>query len=126
MAFLPSQMLVFSFVGYAIRKEYWWLFEIPGKAKTPRLDDSGPGLPPRNDDGNGGNGGGGGNYSGGLALLGILGILDVLKDIENDWQRKDDKDDKDDNWWLMMMIGDDKAGVVVSYIIVMEISFLDK
>ena len=54
-----------------------------------RLDDNGPGFPPRDDDGNGGNGGGGGgNFSGGLALLGILGVLDILKDIESELQRK--------------------------------------
>lgn len=59
------------------------------KVKNPRLDDNGPGLPPRDDDGNGGNGGGGGgNFSGGLALLGILGVLDILKDIEGELQRK--------------------------------------
>ncbi|KAI9124535.1 hypothetical protein K1719_004457 [Acacia pycnantha] len=64
---------------------------LPGKAKTPQLDDSGPGLPPYRDDGNGGNGGGGGgNFSGGLVLLGILGVLDVLKDIEKEWRGKDD------------------------------------
>ncbi|KAF7820150.1 protein YELLOW LEAF 1, choloroplastic-like [Senna tora] len=62
----------------------------PGKAKTPQLDDNGPGLPPRMDDGNGGNGGGGNNFSGGSILLGILGILDVLKEIENQWRHKDD------------------------------------
>lgn len=57
--------------------------------KKIRLDDNGPGLPPRDDDGNGGNGGGGGgNFSGGLVLLGILGVLDILKDIEGEIQRK--------------------------------------
>lgn len=57
--------------------------------KKIRLDDNGPGLPPRDDDGNGGNGGGGGgNFSGGLVLLGILGVLDILKDIESEIQRK--------------------------------------
>ncbi|XP_020229187.1 protein YELLOW LEAF 1, choloroplastic [Cajanus cajan] len=60
----------------------------PDKVKSPQLDNNGPGLPPRDDDGDGGNGGGGGKFSGGLQLLGILGILDVLKDIENQWQRK--------------------------------------
>ncbi|XP_028788963.1 protein YELLOW LEAF 1, choloroplastic-like [Neltuma alba] len=63
----------------------------PGKAKTPQLDDNGPGLPPYRDDGNGGNGGGGGGkFSGGLVLLGILGVLDILKEMENEWRRKDD------------------------------------
>lgn len=63
----------------------------PGKAKTPQLDDNGPGLPPYRDDGNGGNGGGGsGKFSGGLVLLGILGVLDVLKEVENEWRRKGD------------------------------------
>ncbi|KAK7279050.1 hypothetical protein RJT34_24093 [Clitoria ternatea] len=60
----------------------------PDRAKSPKLDDNGPGLPPRDDDGNGGNGGGGGKFSGGLPLLGILGILDILKEIEVQWQRK--------------------------------------
>ncbi|CAJ2648287.1 protein YELLOW LEAF 1, choloroplastic-like [Trifolium pratense] len=61
----------------------------PEKVRSPRLDDNGPGLPPRDDDGNGGNGGGGGgNFSGGLILLGILGILDMLKDIEGEVQNK--------------------------------------
>ncbi|CAI8587529.1 unnamed protein product [Vicia faba] len=61
----------------------------PEKVRSPRLDDNGPGLPPRDDDGNGGNGGGGGgNFSGGLALLGILGVLDILKDIEGELQLK--------------------------------------
>ncbi|BAT96214.1 hypothetical protein LR48_Vigan02g052600 [Vigna angularis] len=60
----------------------------PDKVKSPKLDNNGPGLPPRDDDGNGGNGGGGGKFSGGLHLLGILGVLDILKDIEKQWQRK--------------------------------------
>ncbi|KAL1330143.1 hypothetical protein HN51_047304 [Arachis hypogaea] len=60
----------------------------PEKVKSPKLDDNGPGLPPRDNDGNGGNGGGGGGkFSGGLILLGILGILDILKDIECEWLR---------------------------------------
>ncbi|XP_027367467.1 protein YELLOW LEAF 1, choloroplastic-like [Abrus precatorius] len=63
----------------------------PDKVKSPKLDDNGPGMPPRDDDGNGGNGGSGGKWSGGLPLLGILGILDVLKDIEGEWQRKSKK-----------------------------------
>ncbi|RDY05994.1 hypothetical protein CR513_10084, partial [Mucuna pruriens] len=58
----------------------------PDKVRSPKLDNNGPGLPPRDDDGNGGNGGGGGKWSGGLPLLGILGVLDVLKDIEKEWQ----------------------------------------
>ncbi|XP_004489772.1 uncharacterized protein [Cicer arietinum] len=65
------------------------------KVKSPMLDNNGPGLPPRDDDGNGGNGGGGGgNFSGGLALLGILGVLDILKDIESEFQRKDRRFDQ--------------------------------
>ncbi|WVY95595.1 hypothetical protein V8G54_027746 [Vigna mungo] len=60
----------------------------PDKVKSPKLDNNGPGLPPRDDDGNGGNGGGGGKFSGGLHLLGILGVLDILKDIEKQWQKK--------------------------------------
>lgn len=65
------------------------------KIKSPRLDDNGPGWPPRDDDGNGGNGGGGGGkWSGGLTLLGILGILDILKDIETEWRRKDRRFDR--------------------------------
>ncbi|OIW07627.1 hypothetical protein TanjilG_16608 [Lupinus angustifolius] len=66
----------------------------PHKVKSPKLDDNGPGFPPRDDDGNGGNGGGGGgNWSGGLALLGILGGLDILKDIEIEWLKKGKKRD---------------------------------
>ncbi|KAE9617937.1 hypothetical protein Lal_00037976 [Lupinus albus] len=66
----------------------------PDKVKSPKLDDNGPGFPPRDDDGNGGNGGGGGgNWSGGLALLGILGGLDILKDIEIEWLKKGKKRD---------------------------------
>ncbi|KAK7355331.1 hypothetical protein VNO80_14586 [Phaseolus coccineus] len=60
----------------------------PDKVMSPKLDNNGPGLPPRDDDGNGGNGGGGGKFSGGLPLLGILGVLDILKDIEKQWQSK--------------------------------------
>ncbi|KAJ1435916.1 hypothetical protein SESBI_04464 [Sesbania bispinosa] len=66
----------------------------PDKVKTPKLDDNGPGLPPRDDDGNGGNGGGGGKWSGGLTLLGILGILDILKDIESELRRHDRRVDR--------------------------------
>ncbi|KAK7256254.1 hypothetical protein RIF29_29693 [Crotalaria pallida] len=63
----------------------------PDKVKSPKLDDNGPGFPPRDNDGNGGNGGGGGNWSGGLLLLGILGMLDILKEIETEWLKKHDR-----------------------------------
>jgi len=65
-----------------------YVSEMTDKVKSPKLDNNGPGLPPRDDDGNGGNGGGGGKFSGGLPLLGILGVLDILKDIEKQWQSK--------------------------------------
>ncbi|KAI4351420.1 hypothetical protein L6164_005789 [Bauhinia variegata] len=60
----------------------------PGKEKSPRLDDNGPGLPPFDGGGRGDGGGGGDMGSGGLILLAILGILDVLKEIESEWRGK--------------------------------------
>ncbi|RAL45243.1 unnamed protein product [Cuscuta campestris] len=48
---------------------------------TPRLDDSGPNLPPWHR-GGGGGGGGGGNTSGGFFLFGFLLLLSHLKDEE--------------------------------------------
>ncbi|KAI4351419.1 hypothetical protein L6164_005788 [Bauhinia variegata] len=60
----------------------------PGKEKSPRLDDNGPGLPPFDGGGRGDGGGGGDMGSGGLILLAILGILDVLKEVESEWRGK--------------------------------------
>ncbi|KAJ7970502.1 Embryo defective protein [Quillaja saponaria] len=60
---------------------------IPGKNKSPQLDDVGPGFPPRDNGGfGGGGGGGGGNFSGGFFLFGFLGFLDFLKDEESKWR----------------------------------------
>ncbi|XP_065860674.1 protein YELLOW LEAF 1, choloroplastic-like [Euphorbia lathyris] len=53
-------------------------------AQTPKIDDSGPGLPPRDDGGGGGGGGGGGNWSGGFFLFGFLAFLGFLKDKETE------------------------------------------
>ncbi|CAH9109371.1 unnamed protein product [Cuscuta epithymum] len=52
-----------------------------GVPSTPRLDDSGPSIPPRHG-GGGGGGGGGGNTSGGFFLFGFLLLLSHLKDEE--------------------------------------------
>ncbi|CAH9073266.1 unnamed protein product [Cuscuta europaea] len=52
-----------------------------GVPSTPRLDDSGPSIPPRHG-GGGGGGGGGGDTSGGFFLFGFLLLLSHLKDEE--------------------------------------------
>ncbi|CAJ1963820.1 unnamed protein product [Sphenostylis stenocarpa] len=58
---------------------------IPGKEKSPQLDDGGTGFPPRDDDdGGGGGGGGGGNWSGGFFFFGFLAFLGFLKDKETE------------------------------------------
>lgn len=55
---------------------------IAGLVNTPKLDDSGPGFPPRDDGGGGGGGGGGGSSSGGFFLFAFLLFLSYLKDLE--------------------------------------------
>lgn len=58
---------------------------IPGKEKSPDLDDGGTGFPPRDDgDGGGGGGGGGGGWSGGFFFFGFLAFLGFLKDQESE------------------------------------------
>ncbi|RAL43043.1 hypothetical protein DM860_009825 [Cuscuta australis] len=65
-----------------------------GNPSTPRLDDSGPNLPPWHR-GGGGGGGGGGNTSGGFFLFGFLLLLSHLKDEEEKLiERKKAKDIK--------------------------------
>ncbi|CAL0313273.1 unnamed protein product [Lupinus luteus] len=65
---------------------------VPGKEKSPQLDDGDSGLPPRDDgDGGGGGGGGGGNWSGGFFFFGFLAFLGFLKDKETEDTYKDDR-----------------------------------
>ncbi|KAK8468572.1 hypothetical protein PHAVU_006G059254 [Phaseolus vulgaris] len=65
---------------------------IPGKEKSPQLDDGGTGFPPRDDDdGGGGGGGGGGNWSGGFFFFGFLAFLGFLKDKETEDTYGDDR-----------------------------------
>uniref|UniRef100_A0A2N9HMH5 Uncharacterized protein n=1 Tax=Fagus sylvatica TaxID=28930 RepID=A0A2N9HMH5_FAGSY len=64
---------------------------IPGKEKSPRLDDGGSGFPPYDRGGGGGGGGGGGDIpSGGWVLFGFLGVLGFLKEKEIQWLNRDD------------------------------------
>ncbi|KAK9912847.1 hypothetical protein M0R45_036684 [Rubus argutus] len=63
---------------------------LPGKEKSPLLDDGGSGFPPR-DDGDGGGGGGGGNWSGGFAFFGFLLFLSFLKDKESEGSYRENK-----------------------------------
>ncbi|XP_028771519.1 protein YELLOW LEAF 1, choloroplastic-like [Neltuma alba] len=65
---------------------------IPGKEKSPQLDDGGTGFPPRDDgDGGGGGGGGGGNWSGGFFFFGFLAFLGFLKDRESEGSYRDNR-----------------------------------
>ncbi|KAK7301889.1 hypothetical protein RJT34_12766 [Clitoria ternatea] len=64
---------------------------IPGKEKSPELDDGGTGFPPRDDDGGGGGGGGGGNWSGGFFFFGFLAFLGFLKDKESENTYRDNR-----------------------------------
>ncbi|XP_054817704.1 protein YELLOW LEAF 1, choloroplastic-like [Prosopis cineraria] len=65
---------------------------IPGKEKSPQLDDGGTGFPPRDDgDGGGGGGGGGGNWSGGFFFFGFLAFLGFLKDKESEGSYRDNR-----------------------------------
>lgn len=57
---------------------------LPGKEKSPQIDDGGSGFPPRDDDDGGGGGGGGGNWSGGFFFFGFLAFLGFLKDKESE------------------------------------------
>uniref|UniRef100_A0A2N9HAS2 Uncharacterized protein n=1 Tax=Fagus sylvatica TaxID=28930 RepID=A0A2N9HAS2_FAGSY len=66
---------------------------IPGKEKSPRLDDGGSGFPPYDRRGGGGSGGGGDGGdipSGGWVLFGFLGVLGFLKEKETQWLNRDD------------------------------------
>ncbi|XP_020232836.1 protein FERTILITY RESTORER RF2, mitochondrial [Cajanus cajan] len=65
---------------------------VPGKEKSPQLDDGGTGFPPRDDDdGGGGGGGGGGNWSGGFFFFGFLAFLGFLKDKESEDTYRDNR-----------------------------------
>ncbi|WJX37401.1 hypothetical protein P8452_25167 [Trifolium repens] len=67
-----------------ITREAPTITHLPGKEKSPQLDDGGSGFPPRDDDDGGGGGGGGGNWSGGFFFFGFLAFLGFLKDKESD------------------------------------------
>lgn len=56
--------------------------------KAPRIDNSGPRLPPR-DGGGGGGGGGGGHWSGGFFLFWFIAFLALLKERENEAEYSD-------------------------------------
>ncbi|KAG6596785.1 Protein YELLOW LEAF 1, choloroplastic, partial [Cucurbita argyrosperma subsp. sororia] len=65
---------------------------LPGKEKSPQLDDGDSGFPPRDDgDGGGGGGGGGGNWSGGFFFFGFLAFLGFLKDKESEEPYQNDR-----------------------------------
>lgn len=65
---------------------------LPGKEKSPQLDDGDSGFPPRDDgDGGGGGGGGGGNWSGGFFFFGFLAFLGFLKDKESEGPYQNDR-----------------------------------
>ncbi|GMY30860.1 protein YELLOW LEAF 1, choloroplastic-like [Fagus crenata] len=75
-----------------VTREAPTITHIPGKEKSPQLDDGGSGLPPRDDgDGGGGGGGGGGNWSGGFFFFGFLAFLGFLKDKENEGPYRDER-----------------------------------
>ncbi|GAU47874.1 hypothetical protein TSUD_404460 [Trifolium subterraneum] len=67
-----------------ITREAPTITHLPGKEKSPQLDDGGSGFPPRDDDDGGGGGGGGGNWSGGFFFFGFLAFLGFLKDKESE------------------------------------------
>ncbi|XP_034220582.1 protein YELLOW LEAF 1, choloroplastic-like isoform X2 [Prunus dulcis] len=68
-----------------VTREAPTITHLPGKEKSPLLDDGGSGFPPGDDgDGGGGGGGGGGNWSGGFAFFGFLLFLSFLKDKESE------------------------------------------
>ncbi|KAI4307829.1 hypothetical protein L6164_030968 [Bauhinia variegata] len=65
---------------------------IPGKEKSPQLDDGGTGFPPGGDDDGGGGGGRGrGNWSSGFFFFGFLAFLGLLKDKESDGDYRDSR-----------------------------------
>ncbi|KAI9115613.1 hypothetical protein K1719_013282 [Acacia pycnantha] len=73
-----------------ITREAPTITHVPGKEKSPQLDDGGTGFPPRDDgDGGGGGGGGGGNWSGGFFFFGFLAFLGFLKDKESEGSYRD-------------------------------------
>ncbi|WVY94786.1 hypothetical protein V8G54_033874 [Vigna mungo] len=75
-----------------VTREAPTITHIPGKEKSPQLDDGGTGFPPRDDDdGGGGGGGGGGNWSGGFFFFGFLAFLGFLKDKETEDTYGDDR-----------------------------------
>nr|XP_027189848.1 protein YELLOW LEAF 1, choloroplastic-like isoform X2 [Cicer arietinum] len=67
-----------------VTREAPTITHIPGKEKSPQIDDGGSGFPPRDDDGDGGGGGGGGNWSGGFFFFGFLAFLGFMKDRESE------------------------------------------
>ncbi|KAJ7963572.1 Embryo defective protein [Quillaja saponaria] len=75
-----------------VTREAPTITHIPGKEKSPQLDDGDSGFPPRDDgDGGGGGGGGGGNWSGGFFFFGFLAFLGFLKDKESEGPYRDDR-----------------------------------
>lgn len=74
-----------------VTREAPTITHIPGKEKSPQLDDGGTGLPPRDDGDGGGGGGGGGNWSGGFFFFGFLAFLGFLKDKESESSYDDDR-----------------------------------
>ncbi|KAL5077320.1 hypothetical protein RYX36_016304 [Vicia faba] len=67
-----------------VTREAPTITHLPGKEKSPQIDDGGSGFPPRDDDDGGGGGGGGGNWSGGFFFFGFLAFLGFLKDKESE------------------------------------------
>ena len=67
-----------------VTREAPTITHLPGKEKSPQIDDGGSGFPPRDDDDGGGGGGGGGNWSGGFFFFGFLAFLGFLKDRESE------------------------------------------
>ncbi|KAM1055392.1 hypothetical protein FF1_028946 [Malus domestica] len=75
-----------------VTREAPTITHLPGKEKSPLLDDGGSGFPPRDDgDGGGGGGGGGGNFSGGFAFFGFLLFLSFLKDKESEGSYRENR-----------------------------------
>ncbi|KAG6637848.1 hypothetical protein I3843_11G201500 [Carya illinoinensis] len=75
-----------------VTREAPTITHVPGKEKSPQLDDGGSGFPPRDDgDGGGGGGGGGGNWSGGFFFFGFLAFLGFLKDKESEGAYRDER-----------------------------------
>ncbi|XP_008218704.1 PREDICTED: uncharacterized protein LOC103318997 isoform X1 [Prunus mume] len=75
-----------------VTREAPTITHLPGKEKSPLLDDGGSGFPPGDDgDGGGGGGGGGGNWSGGFAFFGFLLFLSFLKDKESEGDYRENR-----------------------------------